>query len=301
MPRDIPGALATHMALEVTTLAWLVKVARDDGLTLGFTTFDRQLDYDDGGGEVEYQPSDGISVTAVDSEVGTGVDNMDVIGVLSDDRITEADLDAGLWDGASVTVYCVNWANLANGALTEFKGFIGEIEQGTVSFKCEVRGLSHMLRQVTGWETSKNCIVRRLGNAQCKVNLGGTTVGGVLIRANVDAAGDFAAGSTELTLGPHSAPTGHYSHGIIKMIDGPNAGLEREIKAHTLTGGNVCELTLRTPFPFAVSVGETALLEAGCDRTWATCGAKFANKNNFHGQAQLLGNDKLLKIGRPPG
>ena len=298
MPRTVPGALATHLDREVTTLCFLYKLTRKDSFVLGFTDHDLALTYDDGSGEATYEPSDGLSGSVVESEVGTGVGNMDVIGVLTDDRITEADVAAGRWDAAELKVYRVNWADLSNGHMVEFKGFLGEIEQGKVAFRAEVRGLGQMLKQVSGVQTTKNCTVKRLGNAQCKVALNGNTVGGTPIRATVSAASD-GVGSL-ITFGPHTVPDAHYSHGICKMTSGPNTGIEREIKLHEQSGSD-CAIHLRTPFPYPVSSGETALLEAGCDRTWATCGDKFANRNNYHGFEQLPGNDKILKVGRPPG
>lgn len=293
MPRSVPGGLAPLLTAESTSLCYLIKIVRKDGFTLGFATIDVPLVYDG----LTYEPTDGMSASAVESQVGTGVGNMEVIGVLTDDRITEEDVAAGLWGGASVYIYRTDWKNISAGVMTEYRGFIGTIDQSRVTVSAEVDGLAQLQQQTVGWQTSKNCACRRLGNAQCKVVMSGNTVGGVPIRANKT----LASGSgTSLVFSSDSAPTGHYSHGTVKFTSGPNTNIEREVKVHSLVSGNA-EISLRTPFPFAVTPGQTALLEAGCDRTWLTCKTKFANRNNFHGQAELPGNDKILKVGRPPG
>ena len=293
MPRTFPGGLATHIESNAISLAYLFKLERSDGLILGFTDHDKTLTVSG----VDYKPTDGMTASEVASGVGTGVDNFDVMGVLTDDRITEEDVDAGLWDGAEVYLYVCNSDDLTDGVAVEFRGFIGEIEQGTLAVRFEVRSLAQRLKQVFGWETEKKCSAARLGNAQCKFNLAGNTQDGTPARATKT----LASGSgTSLVFSSDSAPTGHYTHGYVAFTSGANDGLERRIKSHTLVGGTA-EIELRTPFPFAVSPGNTATLETGCDHLATTCVAKFRNYNNYHGQNELLGNDKVLKVGRPPG
>ncbi|MCW5936717.1 MAG: DUF2163 domain-containing protein [Fimbriimonadaceae bacterium] len=292
MPRTVPAGLLAAIESESFEPAVLVLVTRKDGTKLGFTSADEPVTF---GGDV-YEPTDGLRHTEIQSRSGNGVDNLDILGSLSSARISGADLVAGAYDGARIAVRVIDRRDVAAGAALLHVGFIGEVTSKNGEFRAEVRSLSHLLKQNVGDVTSKACRVRRLGDAQCKVNLSGNTVGGVPICATKTLSG---GSGVSLTFGSDSAPTGHYSNGIVKFTSGPNSGIEREVKTHALSSGNAV-IELRTPFPFAVTAGETALLEAGCDRLVATCRSKFANANNFHGEPDLPGNDKVLKRGRPP-
>ena len=292
MPRNISAGLKSTIESEAFEPAILVLLTRKDGVKFGFTDSDQPISF---GGD-DYEPSDGLASSAMDSAVGTGVDNSEFAGVLTSDRITEVDIVAGLYNGARVQSMLVDRNNLASGAMVLQYGFIGEITLSDGQFRAEFRSLSALLKGQVGELTSKTCTCPRLGDACCKVNLAGTTVGGTPNSASKTL---FSGSGTSITFSADSAPTGHYSRGVVRFTSGPNTGIEREIKSHVLTGGKAV-LVMRHPFPFAVSPGDVATLEAGCDRLFSTCDTKFGNANNFHGQHLLPGNDQILKVGRPP-
>lgn len=291
MPRSIPSALKTAIESETCEPAVLVLLSRTDGVTLGFTDCDEQISYD---GDI-FEPSDGLQSSSIAQTANSGVDNLDVGGVLKSARITEADIVAGRYDGCRVLIRLVNRADLTDGDVILLTGIIGEVRVRDGVFHTEVRSLSHLLKQSVGDLTSKTCRVRRLGDAQCKVNLAGSSGGTPLQSTRTLASGS----GLNLTFGSDSAPTGFYSSGIVRFTSGPNANIEREIKTHTLSSGNAV-LSLRTAFPFAISPGETAQLTAGCDRVFGTCVSKFGNANNFRGEHLLPGNDIVVKMGRAP-
>jgi hypothetical protein len=97
------------------------------------------------------------------------VDNSEVLGVLSDAAITEADVDAGRWDGAAVELWAVNWADVAARRLM-FRGTLGEIERAGVGFRAELRGLAEALNQPQGFVYQGPCSAV-LGDARCRVDL----------------------------------------------------------------------------------------------------------------------------------
>lgn len=289
MPSTISGALEAHLAGEVVTLAILTKITRLDGVVVGITSHDQDLTF----GGLTYKASDAVSSSAVSSKIGTGIDNQDIEGILNSSQFVESDVAAGIYQGAKVEVRLVNWADLTMNEKVLLVGQIGEITLADGKFNAEVRSLSQLLAQPVGEQTVKTCPVR-LGDARCKVNMSGNTVGGTPIRATKTVA---SSTSTTITFGSDSAPTGHYSFGVLKFNTGLNAGISRPIKTHTNSGGSAV-ITPRVAFPFAVANGDQAQLEAGCDGLWATCGSKFANKNNFHGQPFIPGNDKIQRVGR---
>lgn len=294
--RDIPAPLADHIEGDALTLATLVKLTRTDGVTMGFTDRDTDIRYQG----LTYYAADGMGTTAIQSKAGTGIDNMDVSGFLTSSRITEEDLDGGVYNGARVVVQLVNRAyvranpNVRSHA-TLLVGWLGGVQSEDGRFSATVRSLADRLKQTIGETLSPTCRCRCLGDLQCKASLAGNTLQGVPIRAT-----GLVVNSPSLlriVVGSMGAATGHYSKGTIKFLTGANAGLSRDVKAHVLSGGSAV-LDIRNAFPYPVVSGDQALLTAGCDRTFGTCRDKFGNANNFHGEERIPTNDKANQQGR---
>jgi uncharacterized phage protein (TIGR02218 family) len=85
---------------DLTTLAWLWRVERGDGVAVGFTSHDRDL----WRAGFRYRAAPGMVPSAIERREGVEPDDLDVAGALSSDVFTEADLRARRWDGAAVTV-----------------------------------------------------------------------------------------------------------------------------------------------------------------------------------------------------
>lgn len=86
--------------------------------------------------------------------------------------------------------------------------------------------------------------------------------------------------------------SGYFDGGVITFTSGLNTGLKMEVKAYSPGS-----LTLQLPMPYAIAVGDTYSLIAGCDKLESTCKTRFSNIVNFRGFAHLPGNDKILRIG----
>ena len=52
---------------------------------------------------------------------------------------------------------------------------------------------------------------------------------------------------------------------------------------------------LRDPPRFAPAVGDMVEIMEGCDKSFATCTARFANAANFRGEPHLPGMDLLTR------
>jgi hypothetical protein len=130
---------------------------------------------------VTYKTSHSYTRTALKSDQTLGVDNLEVIGMLDDSSISEADMQAGLFDYAQVQMFIVNWADLSQGILRLRQGWLGEVVlTPTGLFKAELRGLTQAL--TTQWGDLFSPICRAdLGDPQCGINLSAiTNVGTVL-------------------------------------------------------------------------------------------------------------------------
>jgi phage conserved hypothetical protein BR0599 len=103
--RAIGDGLAAELASGETTLCRCWRIDRRDGVTLGFTDHDRPIPF----GGVSYEPETGMRGTEIAAGLGLSTDNAEAAGVLASDRISEADLLAGVYDGAEMVVRLVDW------------------------------------------------------------------------------------------------------------------------------------------------------------------------------------------------
>jgi hypothetical protein len=159
--RTLDIGLAAHLASGATTLATCWKITRMDGVVLGFTDHDQPLAF----AGTDYLPMlDGAETPA---RLGAQVDTGEVIGVLRADTIREDDIAAGLFDGATVETWRVNWRDVSQRALLR-RATIGEIVREDGQFRAELRSGQQALNRVRGRVYSSFCDAV-LGDARCKV------------------------------------------------------------------------------------------------------------------------------------
>ncbi|WP_150288511.1 DUF2163 domain-containing protein [Rhabdaerophilum calidifontis] len=267
-------ALAAHLAGEVTTLATCWRLERADGWVRGFTDHDRELVVDG----LTYVASTGFLPSAIKTASDLSVDNLDVDGFLDDAALRAEDLIAGLFDGARIEVFIVNWADLGQGRLLLRKGFLGEIKRADQRFSAEIRGLSNRLQQTAGKLYSRLCRVD-LGSSECGVALGPRTDTYAVTQV-------IAADTVRIVT---ARATGFFTFGKATFTTGANAGAVNEVLLHD---GQTIRLFV--PMPRPIVVGDQIVLVAGCDKTPETCNAKFANILNFQGEPHIPGNDKVF-------
>jgi uncharacterized phage protein (TIGR02218 family) len=283
MPRSLSSELQDHLAGEHTTLAYCARLVRRDGTVLGFTSGNRPFTFE----STDYAPARTVEASSVRASENAGVDNLDIVGLITADEITDVDLIAGKYDGATVTVFVVNYQDLTMGKLTLISGYIGEINFSDGTFSAEVRSLFQRLGQQIGELTSTLCRVKRFGDSRCKLDLAPYTFTRTV--AQVDS-------SIQIRFGSDVHTTNFYTYGEVEFRSGANAGERREVKSHVLSGGQAV-LILQLPFPFAVAVGDVAVLIAGCDRTSVSCQV-FGNIANFRGEPFVPGTNQLMRVGR---
>jgi uncharacterized phage protein (TIGR02218 family) len=286
MPRTISVALKAHLQGEVQTLAFCAKLTRRDGSVQGFTSADMTLEVDG----VFYEECDTVMASGIRSSEGTGVDNLDIFGLIDAESITDVNIRAGRYDGAEVEIFVVNYEDLTQGQLILVSGTFGELAMRDGEWIAEVRALMQRIAQQLGELTSLQCRVKELGDARCKFVL--------VVGTHINARTVFSVTSTiVVTFDADTNVSGFYNYGTVEMTSGDNAGLVRTIKSHLLVTGRA-QLTLAEPFPFAILAGETGVLTKGCDRRFATCIADFNNALNFRGEPHIPGTDQIMKRGR---
>jgi uncharacterized phage protein (TIGR02218 family) len=275
--KSVSPDLQAHLDSGATTLAHVWRLTRRDGVVLGFTDHDGDITFD----EVTHEAAAGVSASAVESSSGLAVDNLDILGALISDRLSEDDLSAGLFDDAEIEIWRVNWMVPEQRVLLR-KGNLGEVTRGATGFSAELRGLAHRLNQPTGRLLQYGCDAD-LGDARCGFAL---TAAEGIVTFSEDNRVIVASG-----LEAHAED--HFTRGRVLFTGGANDGAAMEVKLHTLTPeGAVIELWQAMPRGIAVS--DTFEVTAGCDKQFTTCQTKFSNGANFRGFPHMPGNDFVM-------
>ena len=274
--QTLPTALANHLAQEVTTLATCWKITCMDGTIFHFTDHDVDVVVD---AEI-YTAKSGITPTAISSQMGLSVDNLELDGIISADGLLEQDILSGRFDHAAVSIFMVNYAAPSDGVLPLKTGRLGEVTLQGDMFVAEIRGLTAELQQSIGEVYTKTCRAK-LGDARCEVNLAAYTFTGTV--TSVTAA--YAFGDTAST-----QAAGYFSYGLLTFTSGENAGLSMEVREYS-----VGHFTLFLPMPHTIAVGDSYTVVAGCDKNFDTCIARFSNALNFRGEPHVPGTDKILE------
>jgi len=191
--KTISGALTTHLAGTVTTLATLWQIIRTDGEEFFFTDNDKDIVFS---GDT-YLAASGYKRTAVSTNIGLSVDNLDVQGVFEGTQITEVDIRAGLFDYAEVFMRVINWADTSQGVLKLKRGRLGEVSHTPQGFyQAELRGLSQLLSQTLLEPYTAECPAD-LGDTRCKIPIDPP----VIQRSTAVALGEFYKVVTKSTTG----------------------------------------------------------------------------------------------------
>lgn len=252
-----------------TTRARCWRVARRDGVVLGFTDHDRPLTFEG----VTFEPGAALAPSEAVATLGLSAGDQEISGALSSDAITEADLRRGAYDGAEVRVWDVDWTDVSARALAAVY-VLGEVERTDSAFVAEVQTRAAGLERRAGRHILATCDAE-FGDARCGADV---TVGGPNAKAGtVEAVNGLALSSAVAK----AAPAGFFDRGVLTWTAGRNAGARSTVRRHSPEGAGVLDLWRAPPFP--PEVGDEFTVRAGCNKEWGTCAVKFANAANFRG------------------
>lgn len=265
---------------QITTFCQAWVIVKTNNETLGFTDHDRPLSFDG----ITFKPQAGGQTVALQQSSGLSIDNTEALGVLSDNDISESDIKFGLYDGAEVQTWRVNWRDVSERYL-EFRGTISEITQKDAAFHAELQGLAAALNRPIGRVYQKPCSAV-LGEQTCGVNLhtakfatlvtplAASTASCFLFAELQDfSLGWFANGALEVT----------YEQGVTKFYP---------IKNDT---GQLSERKIDLWYPVLKPTQAVKFkIFAGCDKRFDTCKTKFQNAVNFQGFPDIPSQDWIL-------
>jgi uncharacterized phage protein (TIGR02218 family) len=287
--KNISAALKAHLQLDNTTMCTCWKAVLKNGTTYGFTDHDQDITYLG----VLYQASTGFSPTSIATSEALDVNNLEVQGFLSSASIAEADIVAGLWDYAEINIFQVNYNDLTMGEMDMLRGWLGEVKTGKLVFIAEMRSLTQKLQQTLGSLYSPSCRAI-LGDSKCKVNLAPFTFTSSVTTATNNR--QFLA--TSLVNAAN-----YFDYGDLTWTSGLNNGLSMEVKNYL-----VGSIELQLPMPYAVQVGDTFSVVAGCNKVardnattgvLGNCKGKFNNIINFRGEPDVPNQDALFAGPKP--
>jgi hypothetical protein len=147
MPKILTSAMRAHLDEETTRLAAIWRITRKDGVQFFFTDHDRDIVSD---GEV-YRADAGFERTAIRSDAGFAVDNLDLVGVFAEGGIFEDEVRAGLFDGAEIEI---SWRRVVGAKDDAGRDLPGQAPLALVG------------RRSAGWPRRRPCRARRTGTAR---------------------------------------------------------------------------------------------------------------------------------------
>jgi uncharacterized phage protein (TIGR02218 family) len=270
--KQMPVDLLTYYRMGSTNLTTCWRATLTNGTVVASTTLDTDLVFDG----LTYRSTAGYTATSIESSSELNPDNLEVDGFLASPSITTADIYSGLWDHAAIEIFELDHLRPWLGVNMLRSGNLGEVRAGRDKFNAELRGMMQRYSKVIGRLTTKDC-TSDLGDARCKVSLAAWTVtgtvGGVTNNRTIADAGRGEFGQW-------------FAGGKLTFTSGLNAGVGVEVK--TSAPGS---LELVAPAPFAIAVGDTYSVYAGCGkRFFFDCVNKFNNGANFQGFPHLPGS-----------
>lgn len=268
---------------ESSIIAWCWLITRQDGLKLGFTSFDLMLPIDG----VPYEPFTGFSPTADSNSQGLEKNNsQELFGILTSEQISAGDLLGGKYDRAVVTCFLVDVTNLPT-SLSETPPLfvlvserqVAGVVQSDLGFKLALRDDDWKLEIKLGQQTSKFCS-HNLGDSNCRVDLAPYTftqnITDVTNRYQFTISGSFTPGQ--------------FDRGKVTFITGENILVERDVS--TFEAGNI--VTLWQPLPYSIDIGDELLIVQGCGKTLFDCVTRYDNAANHGGEPHIPTVDQAL-------
>lgn len=264
----------------VTTFCHCWRLARRDGRLMGFTDHDRDLTF----GDLTYYANAGLTASELENSASLSTSVREAVGALTDDSLNETDLQNGLYDGATVESWLVDWSAPEDRLLLDV-ATIGEVRRDDIAFTAELRSVAHIFDQPQGRAFQHNCSAN-IGDSRCKINLDAPAYSrqATVVSAQIDLL---------MTTLDRTAPDGFFTNGAVRFDSGVNAGVNLAIRSHRQDAGQTV-IALWSPTGKIAQTGDTLRLTAGCDKRPETCQTTFSNIVNFHGFPHMPGNDRVI-------
>lgn len=289
--KNFTAALATHYQQDRTTLAYALKITREDGEVFGFTSHDKDVTIDG----VSYDANQGLDITSIVTTAGFAVGNLQLTTINDGSLFTRSDVLGGLWKNAAFNLFRYNWDSPPSGSPLEgietlLVGTIGEGEVGDTHVTIELRDLRQYLQQPVESVSSKTCRYR-FGDSLCGVDLNGSPT----LYTFQTTVTTVTSNQIFVCSGLNSKAENYFTEGEVRWLTGANSGMSRKVKTFLGVGSpTVKQITLALPMFANIAVGDTLTIIAGCRKRLEDC-ISFNNVLNFGGEPHRPGVDNITE------
>jgi uncharacterized phage protein (TIGR02218 family) len=243
-----------------TSLCHCWKLSLKNGTTLAFTDHDRDLTIEN----MIYRSANGLTGSEVEHALGFAVGGSEISGALTSDIIKAEDIDAGLYDGASVETWWVDWERPTLRALLD-AGTIGEIRRTDIGFTAEIRSLAQIFETPNGRFFSRLCSAQ-FGDSKCKAE--SISFSSTLVQSITD----YDCYIAPVDLPADSLVGGYMLHRNTRF----------RIRQH-LVLGDKHYLRFWTKSESGFVLGESVEVHSACNKTREMCEGLYRNCVNFRG------------------
>lgn len=304
--RDIPPALQALLDEVGTTTTMLLRVELRDGTVYGLTALDRNIEYDDGQGEVEYIATNGFNPSAFSADVTYSVDNAEGYALISDDvpGVTVEMVEAGQLDDAQWTALLVDFEDLTAGHMVIDAGDLGEVttRHGLVWIP-ELLSFAMRLRQPVGHVWSRTCRADFGSDPDsqrgCGFDASVLWAPGTVLAVGLETDRQFTGDLITSSNWPSDPIPGR-----IQWTTGNNVGRIYSIEGFDADSDQV-DVVITEPMPFPIEVGDQYEMRPDCGKRFAEdCVALWDNGDNFKGEPFIpVGDSSSIQTpgGQLPG
>lgn len=283
-------ALALYSAQPcVTGRAQCWRITRVDGTVFAYTTHDQPII----SMGTTFIPCDSLRASASGQSASVnkvGAGDIEAVGLIADDGINDADLYGGLFDGASVEVFEIDW-NTPTTVKRLTRGIVASVEHGGASYKLTVNTPGLRLSQKPLLTTYSPACRHVFGDANCGIALGPLTVTGTVTttygRESVN-----QLSFRRFADSTRAEAVDYFNGGVITWTSGNNIGVKSEVKAFAATVFELWDI-----LPNEIALTDAYSLTPGCPKTVLACQTKWASSNivNFGGFPAMPGSDLLYQ------
>ena len=259
-----------------------------DASVIGITSFSSNLTSVPGYVGVTFRATTGVTPSKSEHPSDLSPTNMEADFFLMALGLTEADVLAGKWSNAPVTVFVTNYEALNMGQMIIAKGHLSEFRQMGQMITTEVRGFNQALLHQIGKVTKPECDAD-YGDSRCGLDLSalgyiktGTLTG--------------VTSQTVFTDSGRSEAANYFTNGKFRFTSGSNSGYEFEVDNWN---SSTKTWTLKRPAPYTPQVGDTYSSTKGCRKGFeAHCVAENSNGINFRAFPHTPTPESMIRL--PP-
>ncbi|EXI85590.1 MAG: hypothetical protein AW11_03418 [Candidatus Accumulibacter regalis] len=229
----------------------------------------------------------GLEVDTLDMTIFADPTNlMPLIDFINGETFIDAARN-GVLDGATVRLeraFLSSWDAAPVGTLVLFSGRVAEIQCSRTAVLMAINSDLELLNIKMPRNIYQPACANTVYDSACGAIKAAFTISGTVEAVNGTRSWFQGGGS--------GVPDGFFAQGVVTFFGGTNNLISRTVKAHA--GLSVRQFQLIEPLPREPQIGDSFSAVAGCDRTAATCAAKFGNLARFRGHPHIPIPEKAL-------